>query len=188
MYARITGPRRHRELRREGSFVGAIALTITVIIGLSGCSTPTLPPAGALTFGGDTTNICFDSARYVDAAYEVHFDITGKTPITIDSVKPTGVKGLRLVDAWVVPYDPKKLGFGTENWPIQGHDAAWAKRVPAKGAVLQAASSEQIVLHVSRSTAVKGSIGDVHVNYTQAGVHHSADPHTSLEISSQCTS
>lgn len=186
MYARSAGPHHHRELRREGAFVSAAALTIAVIAGLSGCATPA--PAGGLKFGRDTTRICFDSARYVDAADGLHLDITGKVPITIDSVKPLGVTNLRLVDAWVVPYDPKGEGFGTESWPIKGHDSAWGNRVPAKGAVLRAGSSEQIVLHVSRAAAARGTIRDLHLASTQAGRHYSADTRTGVEISPRCTS
>lgn len=150
--------------RLRARAVGALA--VLGLLTIAGCSGPSTRAA----WGPLGKTVPVDGAECVPAPVGSLVTLGaealanhGSTPVTLDSVALVGARGLRVVDAEIVPIaNTTLIGVGPgypPTWAITrpAEAAVWARRAPVSHAVIPAGSDRNLVLGVRYVDSATGT-------------------------------
>jgi hypothetical protein len=107
---------------------------------------------------------------------------TGTAPVSVNSVTLTDPRGLAQGKPWLLPVIGELVG--TALWPPQGR--AWARRIPADGAVLRPGQALNLVLEVRRTRNPSGT-SQVTIDYAASGTTYSLTEGWSVQVAGTCS-
>lgn len=104
--------------------------------------------------------------------------------VVIDGVELVGAERLGLIDAWLLP-DDGDVGLGTDNYPPTGIPS-WENRIDPEGAHLDAGSTWNVVVSVSRTSGQSGRADAIGIRYHDHGTEFLARGTISFVVAEDC--
>ncbi len=168
-------------MRSRWVLLGALPAAVAL---LAGCSSG----PGPLGDGGTAGQQCVPAPRRNVLTMGIYvLENSGKTPVTVQSVTLTGVHGLAMTKAWVIPLrrlprEIEAVGAGYPYPPVTW--PTWKYRQAVPGAVVPAGKWLNLVFGLTRTTAKGGRSNGPTVSYTAGGNSYSMREQTALALAS----
>jgi hypothetical protein len=148
---------------------------VMALVAAACASDPGTGPLGPVGGGGEQ---CIPAPLGVPRAMgDFILQNTGTAPVTVTSVTLTDDHGLAQGKPWLLPIIGELVGSAL--WPPQGK--AWARRIPADGAVLRHGQELNLVLEVWHTRNPSG-VAQVTINYTASGTAYSLTEGWSVQV------
>jgi hypothetical protein len=158
------------------------AVMLALALAAAACASD--PGTGPLGSGGNGGQQCIPAPLRVPRAMgDFTLHNTGTAPVTVNSVTLAGAHGLAQGKPWLLPIIGDQPLVGAALWPPRGR--AWARRIPADGAVLRHGQNLNLVLEVWRTRSPWG-IAQVTISYTASGTTYSLTEGWSVQVAGNC--
>jgi hypothetical protein len=157
---------------------------LPLVMALAAAACASDPGAGPLGSAGNGGQQCIPAPLGVPRAMgDFTLRNTGTAPVTVNSVTLTDPHGLAQGKPWLTPIISNQPLIGANLWPPPAE--AWARRIPADGAVLRHGEDLNLVLEVWRTRNPSG-IARVTISYTASGTTYSLTEGWSVQVARNC--